>query len=103
MNNNFFLILAFIAGTALGIFFFGVLWFTVKKLVQSKRPALWFLGSLILRVGITLTGFYFIAHGSWQRMLVCLLGFITARFIVIRLTMDNKKQLPIHKETFHEA
>ena len=103
MNNNIFLLLAFIAGTAIGAMFFGGLWFTVKKLVQSKRPALWFLSSLILRIAITLTGFYFIAHGNWLRMLVCLLGFITARFIVIRLTADNTKQLLTSKETFHEA
>ena len=103
MNNNFFFILAFIAGTAIGMVFFGGLWYTVKKLVQSKRPALLFLGSLILRIAITLTGFYFIAHDNWQRMLVCLLGFIASRFIVVHVTADNKKQLPSYKETFHEA
>ncbi len=93
MNNNFFFILAFIAGTALGMVFFGGLWYTVKKLAQSKRPALLFLGSLILRIATTLTGFYFIAQDNWQRMLVCLLGFIASRFIIVRVTADNKKQL----------
>lgn len=104
MNDSIYMVLAFIAGTAIGILFFGGLWFTVKKLVTSKRPALWFLGSLLLRICITLIGFYYIANGNWQRMLVCLLGFIISRFIIIHFTKTNdKKQLQSTKEIIHEA
>jgi hypothetical protein len=40
MNETLLMILAFIAGIALGIIFFGGLWFTVKKIVAAKMPAL---------------------------------------------------------------
>ena len=78
--------LALMAGLLLGAMFFGGLWWTVQKGVSAKNPALWFFGSLLLRTSIALAGFYFIARGHWERLLVCLLGFVTARLIVTRLT-----------------
>jgi F1F0 ATPase subunit 2 len=86
MNNVLFLALALMAGLLLGAIFFGGLWWTVRKGISSKSPALWFLGSMVLRMGIVLAGFYFIGRGDWQRLVVCLLGFIIARIIVMRLT-----------------
>jgi F1F0 ATPase subunit 2 len=86
MNNVLFLALALMAGLLLGAIFFGGLWWTVRKGISSKSPALWFLGSMVLRMGIVLGGFYFIGRGDWQRIIVCLLGFIIARIIVMRLT-----------------
>ena len=80
------LVLAWAAGGGLGVIFFGGLWWTVRKGVSSERPAFWFFGSLLLRMGIVLGGFYFIGRGDWQRIIVCLLGFIIARIIVMRLT-----------------
>ena len=32
--------------------------------VSSQRPALWFLGSLLLRMSIALAGFYFVSRRS---------------------------------------
>ena len=86
MNNLLFLALALISGLLLGALFFGGLWWTVRKGVLSKSPALWFLGSMLLRMGIVLVGFYFVGRDDWQRLVVCLLGFIIARIIVVRLT-----------------
>jgi F1F0 ATPase subunit 2 len=86
MNEMLTLVLAWVAGGALGAIFFGGLWWTVRKGVSSKQPALWFFGSLLLRMSIALTGFYFVSGGHWDRLLACLLGFVIARFIVTRLT-----------------
>ena len=86
MNNVLFLALALMAGLLLGAIFFGGLWWTVRKGISSKSPALWFLGSMVLRTGIVLAGFYFVGQGDWHRLVVCLLGFIIARIIVMRLT-----------------
>jgi F1F0 ATPase subunit 2 len=66
--------------------FFGGLWWTVRQAVFAKSPALWFLGSMLLRMTLVLAGFYFIGGGDWQRLVLSLLGFIIARFIVMRLT-----------------
>jgi F1F0 ATPase subunit 2 len=104
MNENVYKILAFIVGLLLGTIFFGGLWFTVKKLVTSKIPALLFLGSFILRVSVTLIGFYYISSGSWQRLLICVAGFIIARFAVIHFTkMSEERQVLLKKEISHET
>ena len=84
MSDILALALAFFAGALLGVFFFGGLWWTVQKGVTSETPALWFLGSLLLRTGLVLAGFYLAAQGHWSRLAVCLLGFLIARLIVVR-------------------
>jgi F1F0 ATPase subunit 2 len=84
MSNILALALALVAGAFLGVFFFGGLWWTVQKGVASARPALWFLGSLLLRTSVILTGFYFVSQGHWSRLGVSLLGFLIARVIVVK-------------------
>ena len=86
MNDALSLASALMTGVLLGAFFFGGLWWTVRKAVSSKQPALWFLGSMLLRTGIVLSGFYFVSGADWKRLLASLLGFIIARLVVIRLT-----------------
>jgi len=78
--------LALMAGLLLGAIFFGGLWWTVQKGVLSKQPAIWFFGSLLLRMSIVLAGFYFVSNGHWERLLMCLIGCVIARFIVTWLT-----------------
>lgn len=86
MNDTMLPGLALFAGLLLGTQFFGGLWWTVKKGLSSPRPALWFFTSLLLRTGITLSGFYFVSGNDWKRMLACLCGFFIARVIITRLT-----------------
>ena len=81
--------LALVAGVVLGASFFGGLWWTVRKGVASQQPALWFFGSLALRTSIVLAGFYFVSGPHWERLLLCLLGFIMARSIVTWLTRPS--------------
>ncbi len=80
------LMLAWVTGVLLGAMFFGGLWWTIRKSIASQRPALWFVGSLLLRMSIAVTGFHLVSGGHWQRLLVCLLGFVMARVVVTRLT-----------------
>ena len=86
MNEALGLAPAMVTGVLLGVMFFGGLWWTVRKGFSSKQPALWFFGSLLLRISLALAGFYFVSGGHWERLLVCLLGFVLARLIVMRLT-----------------
>lgn len=86
MNEPWIWILSAAVGAALGMVFFGGLWWTVRKGIASPRPALWFFLSMLTRMAIVLTGFYFIGGGEWQRIAACLLGFILARVLVIRMT-----------------
>jgi F1F0 ATPase subunit 2 len=91
MNDILFLALSLITGVALGVIFFGGLWWTVRKGTGARRPALWFAASLLLRTGIVLAGFYFLGRGDWMRMAACLVGFIAARLLVMRLTRPAEK------------
>jgi F1F0 ATPase subunit 2 len=76
------LALALLAGIALGLFFFGGLWWTVRKGTTADNPALWFLGSFLLRTGVTLGGFYAVGAGDWQRLLAALVGFVLVRVLL---------------------
>jgi F1F0 ATPase subunit 2 len=81
MTETLRLLLAWAEGGLLGAIFFGGLWWTVRKGVSSKRPALWFSGSMLLRTSIVLTGFYFVFDDHWQRLLLCILGFFMANLV----------------------
>ena len=101
MSDILALALASLAGALLGAFFFGGLWWTVQKGVASERPALLFLGSLLLRTGLILAGFYLVSQGDWSRFIACFVGFLIARIIVVRrLTRaPAEEQTQSEKET----
>jgi len=101
MNETLSLVLALVTGALLGAMFFGGLWWTVRKGISSKHPALWFFGSLLLRMSITLAGFYFVSSGHWERLLLCLLGFFIGRLIVTCLTRVEKKTTHLSQEDIH--
>ena len=86
MNETLTLVMAWVVGAVLGAIFFGGLWLTVGKGVSSERPALWFFVSLLLRMTIALGGFYLVGGHHWERLLLCLLGFVAARLVVTGLT-----------------
>lgn len=78
---------ALLAGLLIGIVFFGGLWWTVRHSVVSAWPAVWFFGSLVLRTAFALGGFYWVSRAAdWRYLVVCLVGFIGARFLVERFT-----------------
>jgi F1F0 ATPase subunit 2 len=84
MNESLSLAPALAVGVLLGAVFFGGLWWTLRLGLASQRPALWFLGSLLARMSVALTGFYLVGRENWERWLLCLVGFIAARFVVQR-------------------
>jgi F1F0 ATPase subunit 2 len=103
MNETLSLLLAWVTGIILGLFFFGGLWWTIQKGLSSKRSALWFFVSVILRASVVLAGFYFIERGHWERLLVCLLGFVVARLVVMRLTRVYEKPAALSREAGHAS
>ena len=86
MNEMLNLLLAIAAGIILGVIFFGGLWWTVHKGLSSPRPALLFLGSLIVRMSVVVLGVFFVSQGEWKQTVACLLGFLLARVAVMRWT-----------------
>jgi F1F0 ATPase subunit 2 len=103
LNEILILAPALVVGLLTGAVFFGGLWWTVQKGVSIQRPALWFLASLLLRSGVTLAGFYFIARGHWETLLVCLLGFVIARLTVTRFTRTAGKPIDSAKGAGHAS
>ena len=102
MNEMLIYLIVLIAGLLLGIFFFGGLWWTTHKGMTSKHPALWFLGSIVVRLAVTVLVLYAIGKDHWGRMLLCLAGFIVSRFIVIKLTRVFDLKKSIIKEVNYE-
>ena len=93
INETLTMVFVLATGVWLGAMFFGGLWWTIRKSVSSKHPAIWFFCSLLLRMSITVAGFYFIGRGHLDRLLLCLLGFVIARLLVMwltRLSGENK-------------
>ncbi len=64
------LAIAAVVGVVLGLVFYGGLYWTVSRGLVSKRPALWFLFSLLARVSIVIAGFYFVSSYPLQGSLI---------------------------------
>jgi F1F0 ATPase subunit 2 len=89
MNDIFMLSLAAAGGGLLGVFYFAGLRWTLRKSITSRWAALWFSFSFLLRSGVCLFGIYWIGASDFMRVLACLVGFIIARTIVMKLTSDS--------------
>jgi F1F0 ATPase subunit 2 len=81
---------AFICGLPLGVLYFGGLWWTIGRAVASNSPAVWFLGSLLLRTIVVMAAFYWVSQGDWRRALSCLFGFLMARTAIQRIRSRPK-------------
>jgi F1F0 ATPase subunit 2 len=73
-----------VVGLTLGIFYFGGLWLTVRRLPEARQPALLALGSLAGRLGVALLVVYLVTGGEWAKIGVCLLGFFVMRTILVQ-------------------
>ena len=93
-NDGLGFLLACLAGAVLGTIFFGGLWWTVRSFVSSAHGALYVLGSLLLRVGITVAGFHVVSGGQWQRLLACMAGFLLVRTLALRLSRSTLEKEP---------
>ncbi|HSV86304.1 MAG TPA: ATP synthase subunit I [Levilinea sp.] len=78
------LLLSVIAGFLVGLAFFWTLWLTVQRLPKSSNPGMLLFGSYLLRTAVAIGIFYVIMDGRWQRMVALIIGFIIARFVMVR-------------------
>jgi F1F0 ATPase subunit 2 len=85
MNETLIMGGSLLAGILLGAFFFGGLWWTIRMGPPSEWSGLVFAGSLLLRIAVSVTGFYLVSHGDWRKLVVCLVGFLLARIAVTRI------------------
>lgn len=79
------LVVPALAGVGLGAFFFGGLWWTVRRGVASGYAGVWFAASSLVRMAVALAGMYLVTGAQWKKLLACVFGFIVARALVTRL------------------
>lgn len=75
---------ALVGGVALGLLFFGGLWWTVKQIPKSRHPSLLLLGSFAVRTLTLLIGLVIISSGQPLLIGVAMLGFLAARMLLVR-------------------
>lgn len=78
------LVPAFAGGVVLGLVYFGILWAVVRRLPDSRHPALLAGGSLLARLGLLAAGLLLVMDGSWIRLLAALAGLMVARWLLVR-------------------
>ncbi len=84
MASGILLFLVFLGGIAIGFFFYSGLWLTIQRLPRSSRPGMLAAGSLLLRLALGLLAFHLVMGGRWERLLVCLAGFLLDRLLLVR-------------------
>lgn len=76
--------LLFAAGLGLGVFFYGGLWWTVKRLPAAGHPVLLMLASFAVRTAVTVGVMAGLMAGDWRRLAAVLAGFVAMRFFLVR-------------------
>jgi F1F0 ATPase subunit 2 len=82
-------VLILLAGFGIGVVFYGGLWLTVRALPTSRHALLLVLASFWGRTGLAIGGLFLAMDGSWQRALICLVGFAIGRVVLARLVPAN--------------
>lgn len=73
-------------GAVLGAVYFGGLWLTVRSLPGASRPALWTVGSFVVRTALVAGGFVaIVVYFRWQGALAAM-----ATMIVVRILISNR-------------
>ena len=95
MTNSGILILNFITGIALGIFFSGGLYWTVKKGLTARHPGFLFASSFLIRTALVVGGALLISQGIFNNLVICLIGLILSRSVVFAIEKYTAKNAKI--------
>ena len=75
---------ALVTGLVLSVIYFGGLWITVRRTVESTNPAGLLLLSWFIRTAIVLYGLFVVSRASLANILAFMVGFLVARIFVVR-------------------
>ncbi len=78
--------LALAAGIAVGAFYLGGLWLTVRRVATSRQPMLLIFGSFVVRMAVVVGVMVWIARIHWQLLLAAMAGFVLVRVVVTQRT-----------------
>jgi F1F0 ATPase subunit 2 len=79
-------------GAALGVVFFGGLWWTVRRLAASPRSQPWLLASFAVRLALVALGLYACIRISPGTLLAALGGLMLARILLTRRILRDTTQ-----------
>lgn len=96
MNNIPELIFNAIGGLFLGSFFYLGLYWTVKKGLTSKRPALLFSLSFFIRSAVLLSGILLLGKGVFINFVACAFGIVFSRLIVFIVNQQASKNQQVN-------
>ncbi|MBE2202300.1 MAG: ATP synthase subunit I [Anaerolinea sp.] len=82
--NGIQLLFSFLVGILIGALYFSGLWYTVRQLPASRRPALLLIGSYVLRLALLVGAIYLLTGNHWSHLLSALTGVLLARTFLIR-------------------
>jgi F1F0 ATPase subunit 2 len=83
-----------IGGICLGVFYFGSLWLTVRRLITSRQPFLAALLSFYVRLAVLIAGCYVLMDDLWERLLITMAGFLMVRIAALRLARPTQTRVP---------
>ncbi len=99
MNEFSILALSLVTGIALGVFYFGGLWLTLKRLPYTQQPVLLTVGSFFGRTAVCLSCFYLVIRITHlEGLLLSLAGFISMKLVLVRSLRPDKSQKHSVKE-----
>ncbi|WP_185958340.1 ATP synthase subunit I [Fodinibius sediminis] len=73
------LTIALTSGMALGFFYFGGLWLTIRKVTKQGYPPLLVLISFLIRMALVMGVFYVLLTQHWAYMITALASFLIIR------------------------
>jgi F1F0 ATPase subunit 2 len=79
------IVLALMAGIAIGVFFYAGLWLTVRQLLTTRHPVLLTVASFWGRTLLALAAFLLVMNGRWENALAALAGFALGRIAAAQL------------------
>lgn len=83
------LILPLAAGALLGAANYAALWYSVNRLVRTRKPGAVALLSFVVRMAFVAAGFFAVSGGEPAKLVACVLGFLLARTLAVRLASPS--------------
>ena len=89
----------FSAGVAVGLFYFGGLWWTVRRIPTSRRPGLLVLSSFWIRTGVAAAALIPLARIGWPPLVAALAGTLLVRVVAVRLFAPGPRPVRVRRRT----
>jgi F1F0 ATPase subunit 2 len=88
------LLLAVLAGAGLGVFYFGGLWWTLRRMQTAAHPGLLLTVSYAVRVGVMAGGLFLVSRGRWEQAAAAVAGMLLCRPLVSRMALRRDAAPP---------